>query len=152
MPKKIFAGLMSSALIALMALSAQAAEKAAEDKAAADAAKLGIPVVSYYPLAPEIVTNYTASPRHLGHVRIRASIVVSDTADVDAVKKYDAVIRDTLISILNESTAEDFERIADEMKDLVITRLSEVTDGRKIFCDSDGGIIGNRQSDSSDAS
>ena len=47
MPKKIFAGLMSSALIALMALSAQAAEKAAEDKAAADAAKLGIPVVSY---------------------------------------------------------------------------------------------------------
>ncbi len=44
------------------------------------------------------------------------------------------------------------ERIAAEMKDLVISRLCEVTDGRKIFCDSDGGIIGNRQSDSSDAS
>ena len=63
MPKKLFAGLAAAALIALMAASAQAAEKAAEDKAAADAAKLGLPVVSYYPLAPEIVTNYTASPR-----------------------------------------------------------------------------------------
>lgn len=62
MPKKLFAGLAAAALIALMAASAQAAEKAAEDKAAADAAKLGLPVVSYYPLAPEIVTNYTASP------------------------------------------------------------------------------------------
>ena len=97
MGKKLFAGLAAAALIALMAASAQAAEKAAEDKAAADAAKLGLPVVSYYPLAPEIVTNYTASPRHIGHVRIRASIVVADTADVDAVKKYDPVIRDTLI-------------------------------------------------------
>ena len=89
MPKKLFAGLAAAALIALMAASAQAAEKAAEDKAAADAAKLGLPVVSYYPLAPEI--------------------------DVDAVKKYDPVIRDTLISILNESTAEDFENKRDEL-------------------------------------
>ena len=115
MPKKLFAGLAAAALIALMAASAQAAEKAAEDKAAADAAKLGLPVVSYYPLAPEIVTNYTASPRHIGHGRIRASIVLADTADVDAVKKYDPVIRDTLISILNESTAEDFENKRDEL-------------------------------------
>ena len=44
------------------------------------------------------------------------------------------------------------EKIASKMKELVISRLCEVTDGRKIFCDSDGGIIGNRQSDGSDAS
>ena len=40
---------------------------------------------------------------------------MSGSADVDAVKKYDPVIRDTLISILNESTAEDFENKRDEL-------------------------------------
>ena len=78
MGKKLFAGLAAAALIALMAASAQAAEKAAEDKAAADAAKLGLPVVSYYPLAPEIVTNYTIGNNStLCHQLERFTIILS---------------------------------------------------------------------------
>ena len=34
--------------------------------------------------------------------------------------------------------------IADPMRDLIVTRLLEVKDGSKIFCDSDGSIVGNR--------
>ena len=91
MPKKLFAGLAAAALIALIALmaaSAQAAEKAAEDKAAADAAKLGLPVVSYYPLAPEIVTNYTASPRHIKKMSDKTAAAVNDYAKRSLVKDF----------------------------------------------------------------
>lgn len=68
-----------------------------------------IPVsnISYFDLAPEIVTNYTAEGNRVGYVRVKVQIMTDSPAEVEILKYHYAALRDIVISTLYKKEYND---------------------------------------------
>lgn len=87
--------------ISIFSLSANAEEEEPveqEDQTLAEYA--------YYGFEPEIVTNYLASGRKLGFVRISVELMVKDPADLVAIEHHDPLLRAAIIEILGSQTSD----------------------------------------------
>ncbi len=61
-----------------------------------------IPVsnISYFELAPEIVTNYETLGNRIGYLRVKVQIMVDSPADIDVLQYYAPELRDIVITTL----------------------------------------------------
>lgn len=56
--------------------------------------------ISYFDLAPEIVTNYATSGNRIGYLRVKAQIMVDSPADVEILQYHAPALRDIVITSL----------------------------------------------------
>lgn len=62
--------------------------------------------ISYYDLSPEIVTNYAATGKKNGYIRVKVQIMVETPSDKEIVGYHASTLRDIVISTLNRSQAD----------------------------------------------
>jgi flagellar FliL protein len=96
---KKLASLMFIVSISIFSLSANAEEEPQEEDLTAIE-------YAYYGFEPEIVTNYLASGRKLGFVRISVELMVKSPADLVAIEHHDPLLRAAIIEILGSQPAD----------------------------------------------
>ncbi|MBQ8708656.1 MAG: flagellar basal body-associated FliL family protein [Succinivibrionaceae bacterium] len=84
--------LLPLALIWAVAGTAWASGHKAEDEAPPPSN------ISYFELAPEIITNYATPGNRIGYVRVKVQIMVDSPADLEVVQYNAAVLRDIVIT------------------------------------------------------
>ena len=98
---KRLASLMFIVSISIFSLGANAEDEAPEEQEDQTLAEY-----AYYGFEPEIVTNYLASGRKLGFVRISVELMVKDPADLVAIEHHDPLLRAAIIEILGSQTSD----------------------------------------------
>ncbi len=94
--------------------------------------------ISYYELAPEIITNYSTPGNRIGYVRVKVQIMVDNPADLAIVETHAPMFRDIVITTLYSkdyvtiSSAEGQDMINNECKSLMDAFLQE-KEGRKLI-------------------
>ena len=58
----------------------------------------------YFPLEPDIITNYIKPGKRIGYIRVTIELMVKTSSDYDAVDTHAPLIRDRIITILGEQT------------------------------------------------
>lgn len=89
-------------LLLSLPISAYAGHGGGEEEA------LPVSNISYYDLAPEIVTNYSAPGRKIGFIRLKVQLMTENPADIPVLEYHAPYIRDIVISILHKKTPADF--------------------------------------------
>lgn len=98
------------------------------------------PVISYFSLDPEIITNYITTNNEMGYIRIKIEIMVNTLGELELVKKHEPLIRDTINDVLGKETVEHIrslkgrDLIRQECQDKVNERLLKET-GKTIVRD-----------------
>ena len=90
-------------LCLLLAQPVFASEGGGEGEAEVDPNK---PVISYFSLDPEIITNYITTNNEMGYIRIKVELMVNNAGDLALVTKHEPMIRDTINDILGQETVE----------------------------------------------
>ena len=98
--------------------------------------------VGYYNLTPDFTTNIAgASPSgKLHYLRVRVIVMLRSTADLEDVKKRDAIMRDAILSIFGSKTYEEVsspegrEAIRSECRERV-TKLIDNSIGHPVIQD-----------------
>ena len=105
-------------LLCLFCFSLFSSTAFAEEEAAEGAA----PTVDYqyYPLEPDIITNYIKPGQRIGYVRVSIELMVKSSADYAKVEAHDQLIRDRIITIFGEYTEAQIKSIAD--REVIRTR------------------------------
>ncbi len=118
-----------SCLLPFLALAAEGGGEG-EGKEAVDPNK---PVISYFSLDPEIITNYITANNEMGYIRIKIEIMVNTLGELELVKKHEPLIRDTINDVLGKETVEHIrslkgrDLIRQECQDKVNERLQKET-------------------------
>lgn len=91
------------------------------------------PVISYFSLDPEIITNYITANGEMGYIRIKIEVMVNTLGELELVKKHEPLIRDTINDVLGKETVEHIRSlkgrdiIRQECQDKVNERLLKET-------------------------
>jgi len=91
------------------------------------------PVISYFSLDPEIITNYITTNNEMGYIRIKIEVMVNNAGDLALVQKHEPLIRDTINDVLGKETVEHIRSlkgrdiIRQECQDKVNERLLKET-------------------------
>jgi flagellar protein FliL len=107
-----------------------ASEGGGEGEAAVDPNK---PMISYFSLDPEIITNYITANNEMGYIRIKIEVMVNNAGDLALVQKHEPLIRDTINDVLGQETVERIrslkgrDLIRQECQDKVNERLLKET-------------------------
>ena len=67
----------------------------------------------YYPLEPDIITNYVKAGKRIGYVRISVELLVNSSANFATVEKNAPLIRDRIITILGEQNEKEIKSAAE---------------------------------------
>jgi len=67
----------------------------------------GGPNYQYYPLEPDIITNYVKPGKHIGFVRISVELLVNSSSNLAIVERHAPLIRDRIITILGEQNEKE---------------------------------------------
>jgi flagellar FliL protein len=57
---------------------------------------------AYYGFEPQIVTNYVASKKKLGYVRLTVELMITDASDLEIVEHHSPLLRDAIIDIIGQ--------------------------------------------------
>lgn len=96
------------------------------------------PMISYFSLDPEIITNYITTNNEMGYIRIKAELMVNSAADLALVTKHEPMIRDTINDVLGQETVERIrslkgrDEIRKECQDQINERLEKETGKRLV--------------------
>ncbi|ALP41225.1 flagellar basal body-associated FliL family protein [Aeromonas schubertii] len=82
----------------------------AEDEPPADGTQVP-PVISYYALDPDIITNYLGDSRTLGYVRVTVELMAANEGDKKIIETNDPLIRDTIIRLLGSKTGDQIKSL-----------------------------------------
>ena len=91
------------------------------------------PVISYFSLDPEIITNYITTNNEMGYIRIKIEVMINNAGDLALVQKHEPLIRDTINDVLGKETVERIrslkgrDLIRKECQDKVNERLLKET-------------------------
>lgn len=91
------------------------------------------PVITYFSLDPEIITNYITTNNEMGYIRVKVELMVNSAADLALVQKHEPLIRDTINDVLGKETVEHIrslkgrEVIRLECQDKINERLQKET-------------------------
>jgi len=116
-------------LLPVLALASEGGGEG-EGEAAVDPNK---PVISYFSLDPEIITNYITANNEMGYIRIKIEVMVNNAGDLALVQKHEPLIRDTINDVLGQETVERIrslkgrDLIRQECQDKVNERLLKET-------------------------
>lgn len=99
--KRLLAAAAAAAALALVPVSAMASGHGGGEEAPP------VSSISYYDLAPEIVTNYSSQGHKVGYVRVRIQIMVPSPEELEVVTHHAPMIRDIVIKVLNNKTKEE---------------------------------------------
>ena len=67
----------------------------------------------YYPLEPDIITNYVKSGKRIGYVRISAELLVNSSTNFETVGRHSPLIRDRIITILGEQNEKEIKSFSE---------------------------------------
>lgn len=81
----------------------------------------------YYPLEPDIITNYVKAGKTIGYVRISAELLVNSSTNFAIVEKHSPLIRDRIITILGEQNEKEIKSAA-ERESIRLRCLLEIND------------------------
>ena len=81
----------------------------------------------YYPLEPDIITNYVKAGKRIGFVRISAELLVNSKTNFAVVEKHAPLIRDRIITILGEQNEKEIKSAA-EREAIRLRCLLEIND------------------------
>jgi len=81
----------------------------------------------YYPLEPDIITNYVKAGKRIGFVRISAELLVNSKTNFAVVEKHAPLIRDRIITILGEQNEKEIKSSA-EREAIRLRCLLEIND------------------------
>jgi len=81
----------------------------------------------YYPLNPDIITNYVKVGKRIGFVRISAELLVNSKNDFSLVEKHAPLIRDRIITIIGEHNEKEIKSAA-EREEIRLRCLLEIND------------------------
>ncbi|QFI56315.1 flagellar basal body-associated FliL family protein [Aeromonas simiae] len=95
------------ALLCLTPLGAMASEGGEETAQAPTG-----PVISYYALEPDIITNYLSDSKTLGYIRTTIELMAESEADKKLLEANDPLIRDAIIRLLGSKTGEQIKSLA----------------------------------------
>lgn len=95
-------------LLCLTPLGAMASSEGGEETAQAPTG----PVISYYALAPDIITNYLSDGKTLGYIRATIELMAESEADKKLLEANDPLIRDAIIRLLGSKTGEQIKSLA----------------------------------------
>jgi len=73
----------------------------------------GSPDYQYYPLEPDIITNYVKPGKRIGFVRISVELLVNSSANLAIVQRHAPLIRDRIITILGEQNEKEVKSFAE---------------------------------------
>lgn len=110
-----------------------ASEGGGEGEGGKEAVDPNKPVISYFSLDPEIITNYITPNNEMGYVRIKIELMVNNAADLALVQKHEPLIRDTINDVLGQETVDHIrslkgrDLIRKECQDKVNERLRKET-------------------------
>lgn len=127
-------------LCCLFPAIAWASEGGGEGEGGGEAVDPNKPVISYFSLDPEIITNYITANNDMGYVRIKIELMVNSAADLALVQKHEPLIRDTINDVLGKETVERIrslkgrDLIRKECQDKVNERLLKET-GKNLIRD-----------------
>ena len=65
----------------------------------------------YYGFEPQIVTNYVASKKKLGYVRLSVELMIEGTDNFDVVEHHSPLLRDAIINIIGNQTEDKVKSI-----------------------------------------
>lgn len=91
------------------------------------------PMISYFSLDPELITNYITANGEMGYIRIKIELMVNTAGDLALVQKHEPLIRDTINDVLGKETVERIrslkgrEQIRQECQDKVNEQLLKET-------------------------
>lgn len=91
------------------------------------------PMISYFSLDPEIITNYITTNGEMGYIRIKVELMVNTAGELALVQKNEPLIRDTINDVLGQETVERIrsikgrEQIRQECQDKVNEQLLKET-------------------------
>ncbi|SPT69035.1 flagellar basal body-associated FliL family protein [Anaerobiospirillum thomasii] len=98
--------------------------------------------VGYFDIKPDIVTNLAQSDskERLHYVRLKANIMVMDSNDLPLLQEREALIKDTIISILGSKVFSDVNKPTsrEEIRSECLQKISDMMyekDGRNIVQD-----------------
>jgi flagellar FliL protein len=92
--------MLKRALLCVFCLSFNASFLMAED--ASDGGAKVQNDYRYFPLEPDIITNYVKPGKRIGFVRITIELMVKSSGDYNLIDKHEPLIRDKIISILGQ--------------------------------------------------
>jgi len=81
----------------------------------------------YYPLEPDIITNYVKAGKTIGYVRVTAELLVNSSTNFAIVQKHSPLIRDRIITILGQQNEKEIKSAA-ERESIRLRCLLEVND------------------------
>lgn len=100
-------------------ISSVFAEEAATEEAANN--------YQYYPLEPDIITNYVKPGKRIGYVRVSIELMTKSSGDYVKVEENAPLIRDKIITVLGEQTEETIKSF--DQREVIRTRcLNEVNE------------------------
>lgn len=89
----------------------------------------------YFPLEPDIITNYIKPGKRIGFVRITVELMVKSSGEYDLIDKHEPLIRDKIITILGQQNEKMIKSTADrdsirqrcleEVNELLFTETGE---------------------------
>ncbi len=84
------------------------------------------PMIGYYGLEPEIVTNYVNSGRRLGFIRIGVDLMLKDANQMSVIEYHAPLIRSSIIDILGQQPAERIKSTTgrEEIRTHILEELS----------------------------
>lgn len=71
------------------------------------------PDYQYFPLEPDIITNYVKPGKRIGYVRVSVELLVNSSANFATVEKHAPLIRDRIITILGEQNEKEIKSFAE---------------------------------------
>ena len=86
------------------------------------------PVISYYSLEPDIITNYLSDSKTLGYVRLTVDLMAASEEDNNLLKLHDPLIRDVIIRILGSKNSAQIKSLAsrEELRKECETRVNDL--------------------------
>lgn len=60
----------------------------------------------YFGFEPDIITNYVNNKKKLGYIRITAELMISNSANLEAVEHHSPLLRDAIIGVLGKESEE----------------------------------------------
>ncbi|WP_297480896.1 flagellar basal body-associated protein FliL [uncultured Photobacterium sp.] len=80
------------------------------------------PGISYYTLTPDIITNYVINGTRLGYIRVQVDLMLTDSNQLATIEHHAPLIRDSIISIINQQPEQQIKSLAGREKIRQLTK------------------------------
>lgn len=82
----------------------------------------------YFPLEPDIITNYVKPGKRIGYVRVSIELMTKTNSDYARVEENAPLIRDKIITVLGEQTEQSIKSFAERenIRTRCLTEVNEV--------------------------